>query len=88
MLDNFLADEGETCSNRDLILHKDAENNMNGHMSYEEVLRKMRLKKTLLPRIKKRYVKFLGHKIWKEHLKNLTSAGHIKGKIRVSGTGS
>lgn len=49
-------------------------------VSNEQVLKKMRLKQTHILRIRKRRWKFIGQKMEKESLKNLTFTRHTEGK--------
>ena len=51
-----------------------------GHVTNEEVLKKIGTKRKLLPTIRKRQLEFLGHVMRKESVENLTLTGRIEGK--------
>ena len=51
-----------------------------GHVTNEEVLKKIGTKRKLLPTIRKRQLEFLGHVMRKESVENLTLTGLTEGK--------
>lgn len=80
MLDDLPTDEGETGDNRYVVLQKDIENFM--EINNEDVSKKMLTKRTFIPRIRMKKMKFIGDLMRNEGLENVTLAGHIeiKGK--------
>lgn len=52
-----------TCEKRYVVLQNDTENTMTQHVSNEGVLTTVQTNRTLVPRISKGQLRFLGHKI-------------------------